>query len=45
MFGDTFSKRKVVWSKRGDQIERREVDELQTAKNAQLDTKLEVQDK
>ncbi len=45
MFGDSFSKRKIVWSKRGDHIERREVDELQSAKNPQMNTTLEVEDK
>lgn len=44
MFGDTFSKRKIVWSKRGDHIERHEVDKLEAYHHFN-GTKLELEDK
>jgi len=45
MFGDVFSQRKVVWKKRGDHIERCEVDNLNSARHAGMNAKLEVDNK
>ena len=42
MFGDTFSRKKIIWSKRGDNIERKEVETDST--NPHLSTKLKVED-
>ncbi len=44
MFGDSFSHKKIVWKKRGDNIERCEV-EIAPVFNSNLNTKIEVQDK
>jgi hypothetical protein len=44
MFGNDFVQRKVVWSKRGDHIERHEVDRLQTSHHFN-GTQLELEDK
>lgn len=43
MFGDSFTRKKIVWSKRGDNIERREEEIIE--KNPNLNTKIEVEDK